>query len=85
MEATPLTEHARSPEIEARARESTRAFHTLGANARPTFLLENANGDRVVLSGLAKSAPLIAAAEALLEDEASHIAYRIHHGDPPAA
>ena len=85
LSAAALMEHARSPEIEVRARESTRAFHALGAAARPTFLLENAIGDRVMLSGLAKSAPLIAAMEALLEDEAAHIAYRAHHGDPPPA
>ena len=85
LDALALLDRARSPEIEARARESTRIFHALGATARPTFLLENTTGDRVVLSGLAKRAPLIAAVEALLEDETAHIAYRVHHGDPPPA
>ena len=78
-----LLERARSREIEARARETTREFHALGVTQRPTFVLENAGGDRVVLSGLAKGAPLFAAAEALLADEAAQFAYAAHHGPPP--
>lgn len=78
-----LMDHARSPEIETRAREATREFHTLGITSRPGFVLENSTGDRAVFSGLAKSAPLIAAIDALLADEAAQIAYAAHHGGPP--
>ena len=80
-----LLRHAQSPEIEARARASTAEFYALGATQRPAFLLENSTGDRVVVSGLAKAAPLIAATEALLTDEADQLAYFAHHGGPPPA
>lgn len=84
FDAVKLLERAKSPEIEARAREATREFHALGATMRPTFLLENATGDKALFSGLAKSAPLVAAMEALLDDEADQIAYAAHHGGPPS-
>ncbi len=83
LDGTKLLEHAKSPEIEARARAATGEFHALGATARPTFLLENATGDKALFSGLAKAAPLIAAMDALLADEADQIAYTAHHGGPP--
>ncbi len=84
LDGAKLLAHAKSPEIEARARDATREFHALGATARPTFVLENSTGDRALFSGLAKSAPLIAATEALLADEADQIAYAAHHGGPPS-
>ncbi|MBV9656943.1 MAG: DsbA family protein [Verrucomicrobia bacterium] len=76
---------ARSPQIEARARATTQEFHALGVTQRPTFVFENAGGDRAVLSGLATAAPLFAVAEALLADETFARAYASHHGGPPAA
>ncbi len=78
-----LLAHARSPEVEARARAATAEFHALGVTQRPAFLLENADGDRAVLSGLATAPPLLAAAEALLADEDFARAYAAHHGGPP--
>ena len=83
LDEAKLLDHAKSPEIEAQAREATREFHTLGMTSRPGFVLENSTGDRAVFSGLAKSAPLIAAMDALLSDEAAQIAYAAHHGNPP--
>ena len=80
-----LLARARSPEVEARARAATAEFHALGVTQRPTFLLENAGGDRAVFSGIATAAPLLAAAHALLADEDYARAYRAHHGDPPSA
>ena len=79
-----LLAHARSQEIETRARQTTREFHALGVTMRPTFVLENAIGDKAVFSGLAKSGPLLAAAEAMLADEGAQTAYAVHHGGPPA-
>lgn len=78
-----LLARARSPEVAARARATTAEFHALGVTQRPTFLLENAGGDRAVLSGVATAAPLLAAAEALLADEEFAAAYAVHHGGPP--
>lgn len=79
-----LLARARDPEVEARARAATREFHALGVTQRPTFVIENAGGDRAVLSGVATAPPLIAAAEALLADEDFARAYAAHHGGPPA-
>lgn len=80
-----LLGHARDPAVEARARAATAEFHALNVTQRPTFLLENNGGDRVVLSGLATLPPLLAAAEALLADEDFARSYAAHHGGPPAA
>lgn len=85
LRAADLLERAKSPDTEQRARATTAEFYALGVHQRPTFLLENSTGDRVIVSGLAKSAPLVAAAEALLADEADQIAYAAHHGGPPTA
>lgn len=85
LQVPELLARARSPEIEQRARAATAEFHALGVNQRPVFLLENSTGDRVVFSGLAKATPLVAAAEALLADEADQVAYAVHHGGPPHA
>jgi predicted DsbA family dithiol-disulfide isomerase len=85
LDAVVLLERAQSPEIEARARESTRAFYATSASMRPAFLLENAIGDRALFSGVASTAPLVAATEALLADEVAQISYAAHHGNPPTA
>lgn len=78
-----LLKRAKSPEIEARARAATAEFHALQVTQRPTFLLENAIGDRAVFSGLVKAAPLAAALDALAEDAAAYAAWAAHMGSPP--
>lgn len=85
LDRAALLERARSPEIEARARATTREFHALNVTQRPAFMLENAIGDRAVFSGVAHAAPLIAAAEALLADEEYFVSYTAHYGGPPPA
>ena len=85
LEAATLLERAHSPEIEARARVSTRNFHALGVTQRPAFVIESAIGDRVVFSGLATLAPLVAAVDAVLADESAQLSYVLHHGNPPPA
>ena len=74
---------AKAPATEARARASTAEFHALQVSQRPTFVLENAIGDRTVLSGLWTPEPLIAALDALRRDAAGYASYRAHHGDVP--
>jgi len=74
---------ARSPEIEARVRQTTAEFHALQVTQRPTFLLENDIGDRAVFSGLVSAAPLAATLEAMLSDSAAYATYAAHHGSPP--
>ena len=85
LDADRLLAHARSPEIEARARASTAEFNTLRLDARPAFVLANGTGDKATFSGLATAAPLIMAGEALLSDQAAQIGYFAHHGGPPAS
>ena len=79
-----LLEHARSPEIAARAQATTAEFHALQVTQRPTFLIENAIGDRAVFSGVARAEPLAAAIDALLADEEAYLSWKAHFGDPPS-
>lgn len=84
LEPTTLLKKAKSAEVEKRVRQSTAEFHSLQVTQRPTFVIENNIGDRAVLSGLVKTAPLAAAIEAMLEDAAAYEAHAAHHGQPPA-
>jgi predicted DsbA family dithiol-disulfide isomerase len=80
-----LEAKARSPEIAARLRASTAAFHALQVTQRPTFLLEDAIGDRAVFSGLVQAAPIAATLEAMIEDVAAYASWDAHFGPPPSA
>jgi len=75
---------AKSPEIEARARQSTAEFHALKVSQRPAFELESSIGDRAVFSGLARSAPLVAVLDAMLDDAAAYDSFAGHFGGPPS-
>src|SRR5262249_54480515 len=68
LDSKALLAKAKSPEIDKRVRASTAEFHVLQVTQRPTFVLESNIGDRVVVSGLVKIAPLTAAVDAMLED-----------------
>jgi predicted DsbA family dithiol-disulfide isomerase len=78
-----LIERAKSPEIEARVRQSTAEFHALQVTQRPTFVIDSPIGDRAVFSGFAKAAPLIATLDAMLDDIVGYEAYAAHFGAPP--
>lgn len=84
LDADQLREKADSPEIMARLKASTAEFHAMGVTQRPTFVIENAIGDKAVISGLITVSPLIATIEAMFSDEAAYAAYAAHHGKPPA-
>ena len=84
LEVHKLLELARSPEIEARARATTAAFHALQVTQRPTFVIDSELGDRAVFSGFAKIAPLAATIDAMLDDLVSYDAHAAHFGQPPA-
>lgn len=79
-----LLARARSKEVAARVAATSAEFDALQVTQRPTFLLTNSIGDRVVFSGLARIEPLAAAMDALLADEAAYVSWRAHFGDPPA-
>lgn len=59
LEAKSLGERASSPEVERRIRTTTAEFHSLQVTQRPTYVLENEIGDRVIFSGIAKPEPLV--------------------------
>lgn len=80
-----LLAHARSVEVEARARTSTAEFHALQVTQRPTFLVESEIGDRAVFSGFAKLGPVAVTIDAMLDDLLSYEAHAAHFGLPPEA
>ena len=79
-----LLARAKSKAIAARMAQTTAEFHALQVSQRPTFLLENAIGDRAVFSGLARIEPLAAALDAMLADQAAYDSWKAHFGGPPA-
>jgi hypothetical protein len=85
LNAAELERRARSAEVEQAARASTAEFHALQVTQRPTFVLESGIGDKTVLSGAWKAAPIAAAIQAMIEDEASYQAWAAHFGQVPAA
>jgi predicted DsbA family dithiol-disulfide isomerase len=84
LDPVKLRNLAESKKIAAICQASTKEFFDLQVTQRPTFLLQNNIGDRAVFSGLVRVEPLLAAAEALLADEAAYASWKAHIGDPPA-
>jgi predicted DsbA family dithiol-disulfide isomerase len=84
LDAAKLLARAKSAEVEARARAATAEFHALQVTQRPTFLLENAIGDRAVFSGLAEAAPIAATIDVMLADAAAAASYAAHFGGVPS-
>ncbi|HEY4282296.1 MAG TPA: DsbA family protein [Chthoniobacterales bacterium] len=79
-----LLQRARSPEIEKRVRADTANFHALQVTQRPTFVLDTEIGDRAVFSGFARSAPIAAAIDSMLDDAEAYASFAAHFGSPPA-
>jgi predicted DsbA family dithiol-disulfide isomerase len=79
-----LLARAQSSAVAARVKKSSAEFDALQVSQRPTFLVENAIGDRAVFSGIVRIEPLAAAVDALLADQAAYDSYRAHFGGPPA-
>jgi len=78
-----LLERARSSEVEKRLRDSTAEWHAMQVTQRPTFVFDSEIGDRAVFSGFGKVEPLIATAEAMLDDIVFYESYLAHFGGPP--
>jgi predicted DsbA family dithiol-disulfide isomerase len=78
-----LLARAKTPAVAARVKKTTDEFHALQVTQRPTFLIENAIGDRAVFSGIVRVEPLAAALDALLADQAAYDSYKAHFGGPP--
>jgi predicted DsbA family dithiol-disulfide isomerase len=85
ISAAELLARAKAPEIETRVRASSAEFRGFSVTQRPTFLLENAIGDRAIFSGLAQAAPLVTTLEAMFADEAAYASHAAHFGEPPGA
>ena len=80
-----LLARAQSRTIAARVQKTTGEFHALQVSQRPTFLIENAIGDRAVFSGIVRVEPLAAALDTLLADQAAYDSWKAHFGEPPTA
>ncbi len=82
--AARLRAAATSDAVRARVQASTAEFFAHRIAQRPAFVLESAIGDKIVLSGVWRLAPLAAALDALLTDADAYASHRAHHGPPPA-
>lgn len=80
-----LRARAESAEVRGRVAASTERFHAHQITQRPSFILENAIGDKVVISGLWVAGPLCAAIDAMLADAAAYATHLAHFGPPTAS
>jgi predicted DsbA family dithiol-disulfide isomerase len=85
LDAAKLRARAESPEVLARVQASTAAFDAMKVGQRPTFVIEDAIGDKAIVAGLVAAEPLIALIEAMFSDETAYASYAAQHGKPPAA
>jgi predicted DsbA family dithiol-disulfide isomerase len=83
LDQAKLLERAQAPETDARIRLTTQEFHALQVTQRPTFVIDSPIGDRAVFSGFAKTAPLAATLDAMIEDLVGYEAHAAHFGAPP--
>ena len=85
LDAAELRQRAESAEVRQRIEASTAAFFAHQITQRPTFVVEDAIGDKAVFSGLVRAAPVAAAIDAMLEDSAAYASHAAHFGAPPAS
>lgn len=83
--AKKLRARAESAEVRARVEASTQEFFAHQINQRPSFVLEDAIGDKAVFSGLVTIEPLAATIDAMLADTAAYTAHKVHYGPPPTS
>jgi predicted DsbA family dithiol-disulfide isomerase len=84
LDAAKLRARAESPEVRARVDASTAEFFAHQINQRPSFILQDAIGDKAVFSGLVRLEPLAATIDAMLADTAAYAAHAAHFGKPPS-
>lgn len=84
LNAKKLRAAAESDDVRTRVEASTREFFSHQINQRPTFVLEDAIGDKAVFSGLVRLEPLVATIDAMLADTAAYAAHAAHHGKVPS-
>ncbi len=61
----------------------TAEFNTYRVDQRPTFVMRSAIGDTVILSGLYRAEPLIAAIDAMIADEEAYKRFAATHDQIP--
>jgi predicted DsbA family dithiol-disulfide isomerase len=83
VNAKKLRARAESAAVRARVDASTAEFYSHRITQRPAFIIEDAIGDKAVLSGLVRIEPLAAAIDAMLSDTAAYAAHAAHHGAAP--
>lgn len=83
IDAAQLRARAESAEIRARVDASTKEFFAHQINQRPSFILEDAIGDKAVFSGLVRLEPLVATIDAMLADTAAYASHAAHYGPVP--
>jgi len=83
LDAEQLRARAASDEVRARVEASTKDFFAHQISQRPSFILEDAIGDKAVFSGLVRIEPLAATIDAMLADTAAYAAHAAHHGPVP--
>jgi predicted DsbA family dithiol-disulfide isomerase len=69
----------------AAIRASTDEFNALPVNQRPTFLLRSVIEDTVLLSGIYRPDPVLAAIDAMVFDEDTYDRFRASHPPMPVA
>lgn len=84
LDAAALGARAQFPEVTVRRRATTAEFLALPVGQRPTFLLEDAIGDRAVFSGLVRLEPLVATIAAMRRDVAAYAEFQARQPGPPA-
>lgn len=85
INAKKLRATAESAAVRARVDASTKEFFAHQISQRPSFILEDAIGDKAVFSGIMRLAPLAATIDAMLADTAAYAAHAAHHGGVPKA
>jgi predicted DsbA family dithiol-disulfide isomerase len=83
ISAKKLRASAESKSVRARVDASTAEFHAHRISQRPSFILEDAIGDKAVFSGIIRIEPLAATIDAMLRDTAAYAAHASHHGAMP--
>jgi predicted DsbA family dithiol-disulfide isomerase len=81
--AKKLRARAESTAVKARVDASTAEFFAHQITQRPSFILEDAIGDKAVFSGLVRADPIAAAIEAMLSDTAAYASHAAHFGAVP--
>lgn len=83
LDPVKLRAAAESKAVADRVAASTADFLSHQINQRPAFILTDAIGDKVVISGLVRLEPLATAIDAMLADTVSYMSHAAQHGAPP--